>query len=166
MITCIRLATIDDLPYVMGIYNTARKFMAVTGNASQWSKGYPSESFIIEEIEAGHSFVCENEQNVLVGTFCLIIGEDPTYKKIYEGEWLNDELYGTIHRIASAGIEKGVADACIEWSLAQIRNIRIDTHRNNRIMQNIINRNGFTYCGIIYLADGSERLAYQKQISI
>jgi hypothetical protein len=29
-------------------------------------------------------------------------------------------------------------------------------------MQHILQSYGFTYCGIIYLADGSERLAYQK----
>lgn len=40
-------------------------------------------------------------------------------------------------------------------------NIRIDTHRNNRIMQHCIDRYGFSYCGIIYLESGDERLAYQ-----
>ena len=41
-------------------------------------------------------------------------------------------------------------------------NIRIDTHKDNRIMQHNIEKHGFTYCGIIYLANGDERLAYQK----
>ena len=40
-------------------------------------------------------------------------------------------------------------------------NIRIDTHRNNRIMQHCIDRYGFTCCGIICLESGDERLAYQ-----
>ncbi len=40
-------------------------------------------------------------------------------------------------------------------------NIRIDTHLDNRIMQHVIKKYGFTYCGIIYLASGDERLAYQ-----
>ena len=31
-------------------------------------------------------------------------------------------------------------------------NIRIDTHLDNRIMQHVIKKYGFTYCGIIYLA--------------
>ena len=30
------------------------------------------------------------------------------------------------------------------------------------IMQHNIEKHGFTYCGIIYLASGDERLAYQK----
>ena len=57
-------------------------------------------------------------------------------------------------------------------------NIRIDTHRDNKIMQHNILKQGFTYCGIIYLQSGDaldqrslaskgtqERLAYQKMVS-
>jgi hypothetical protein len=29
-------------------------------------------------------------------------------------------------------------------------------------MQHVISKAGFRYCGIIYLASGDERLAYQK----
>ncbi len=162
MITNIRATNDSDLDEVMGIYEIARKFMQLTGNASQWVAGYPSRNFIIEEIEANHSFVCENEKGEIVGTFCFIIGEDSTYSKIYEGEWLNNELYGTLHRIAASGKEKGVARSCIEWCFNRISNIRVDTHSDNKIMQHVIMQAGFTYCGIIYLHDGSKRLAYQK----
>ena len=29
-------------------------------------------------------------------------------------------------------------------------------------MQNLLKKNGFTYCGRIYVDDGGERLAFQK----
>lgn len=164
MIIVIRETTVNDLPFVMDIYNTARQFMSSIGNVDQWTKGYPSEQFIKEEIEARHSFVCENQDGVLVGTFCFIIGDDPTYAEIYDGQWLNNEIYGTIHRIASSGIEKNVANSCIEWCFTKCKNIRIDTHRNNIVMKNIIKNQGFSYCGVIYLLDGSERIAFQKKI--
>ena len=32
------------------------------------------------------------------------------------------------------------------------------------IMQHNIQKHGFTYCGIIYLLSGDERLAYQKVV--
>ena len=38
----------------------------------------------------------------------------------------------------------------------------IDTHKDNAIMQHNIVKHGFSYCGIIHLASGDERLAYQK----
>lgn len=166
MIKRIRLTTEADLPEVMKIYATARSFMSRSGNATQWGEGYPSESFIREEIKTGHSFVCENEIGELLGTFCFIIGDDPTYAAIYNGEWLNDQEYGTVHRIASSGIEKGLAEACFQWCFLKCPNIRVDTHRDNHAMQHIIKKLGFIYCGIIYVEDGSERLAYHKVIQI
>ena len=147
---------------VMEMYAIARDFMNRTGNTSQWGTGYPSEEFIREEIEAGHSFVCENEEGEPVGTFCFIIGEDPTYTEIQGGAWLNHEEYGTVHRVAASGKEKGVAEACFRWCFSRHPNIRVDTHRENRVMQHILGKLGFTYCGIIHVADRTERLAYQK----
>ena len=146
----------------MEIYETAREFMHRAGNINQWVNGYPSQKLIEDDIDAGYSFVVENNSGKIVGVFSFIIGEDPTYTKIYNGEWLNADEYGTIHRIASAGIEKGVCEACIKWSFTQILNVRIDTHRDNKVMQNILTKLDFKYCGIIYLHDGAERLAYQK----
>jgi len=162
MITRIRPTTHDDLPEVMEIYAIARDFMCSTGNVSQWTDGYPLVAFIKEEIDAGHSFVCENQEGELIGTFCFIIGDDPTYENIYEGEWLNNDLYGTVHRIASSGKEKGIAEACFRWCFLQCNNVRVDTHRDNRVMQRILKKLGFSYCGIIYVSNGTERLAYQR----
>ena len=42
-----------------------------------------------------------------------------------------------------------------------IDNIRVDTHRDNAPMRRVIEENRFTCCGIIYLADGSPRLAFE-----
>ena len=82
------------------------------GNINQWVNGYPSQKLIKDDIDAGNSFVVENNSGKIVGVFSFIIGEDPTYTKIYNGEWLNADEYGTIHRIASSGIEKGVGEEC------------------------------------------------------
>jgi len=165
MITHIRNTRVEELAEVMLIYAAARAFMQQHGNPSQWGDSYPSEAFIREEIAAGHSFVCLNERGVIVGTFCFILGDDPTYQQIFDGSWLNDEPYGTLHRIASSGSERGIARVCFEWSFSQCPNIRVDTHRDNRVMQQIITSQGFTYCGIIYVSDGSPRLAYQKKLT-
>ena len=62
----------------------------------------------------------------------------------------------------SDGTVKGAASFCLNWAFEQCGNLKIDTHRDNRIMQHLLDKNGFTYCGIIYTDDGSERMAYQK----
>ena len=43
-----------------------------------------------------------------------------------------------------------------------INSIRIDTHEENLPMQNLLKKNNYEYCGIIYLEDKSERLAFEK----
>lgn len=83
------------------------------------------------------------------------------YEKIYCGKWLNDKPYGVIHRLVSNGTTHGITKTCIEWCLKQIQNIRIDTHADNKIMQSLMLKYGFEYCGIIHTHNGTERLAYQ-----
>lgn len=158
----IRPTELTDLPLVMGIYEYARNFMRANGNATQWVNGYPSEELIRQEIKDSHSFVCIGGQGEIIGTFCFILGDDPTYRQIFEGEWLNDEPYGVIHRMATNGKHKGVADACLDWCMEQSDNIRVDTHKDNLVMQHILEKRGFRRCGIIFVRDGTERIAYQR----
>lgn len=157
----IRKAVVGDLPRLMAIYERARHFMASTGNARQWIDGYPSEELIRNEIKSRHCYVCSKDARI-VGVFCFIKGEDPNYAHIEEGEWLNSEPYATIHRLATSGEERGVADTCFHWCMQQCANLRADTHCDNLIMQHILQKYGFHYCGIIYVANGTPRLAYQR----
>ena len=159
----IRNAKIEELSDLMRIYGDARVFMRESGNAEQWSGGYPSEKVITADIEAGNSYVCE-ENGEILGVFCYFFGNDPTYAKIYEGAWLNEEPYGVIHRIAVAknAHGKGVAKKCFEFALEHAKNVKIDTHRDNIPMQKSLVKNGFARCGIIYLENGDERIAFQR----
>lgn len=159
----IRPTEIKDLPLVMEIYDYARAFMRATGNTTQWIDGYPSEALIRREIEESHSFACIDEQGEILGTFCFILGEDPTYQQIYEGAWLNDEPYGVIHRLATNGKQKGMSEACLDWCFERWPNVRVDTHRDNKVMQHILTKYGFQRCGIIYVKNGTERIAYQME---
>lgn len=157
----IRVTTHKDLDQVMEIYDHARSYMREHGNLNQWVGGYPSRDLVAKDIEEKNSFVCVEEEQIL-GVFRFTQGVDPTYIQIYEGNWLNDEPYGVIHRIASASHKKGVASFCMDWCFHRCKSIRIDTHRDNDIMQKLLTKNGFKECGIIYLEDGAERLAFHK----
>ncbi len=157
----IRKATYKDLPLILAIYEKARSYMRENGNPHQWGDTYPPVSIIEEDISLGRCHVCVDDSEI-AGVFCFFKGTDPTYAEIYQGSWLNDAPYGVIHRMAVATHRKGVASQCFTYAYAQCPNIRIDTHRDNKPMQASLSKNGFTYCGIIYLANGDERLAYQR----
>lgn len=156
----IRKSCIADIPHLKEIFAIARDFMKTTGNPNQWTEDYPSEELLKNDIESGDSYVCIID-NRIVATFVLREGNDPTYNEIYDGEWLNDYPYATIHRIASNGQTKGVFHTVMLFALMHGNTIRIDTHKDNTVMQNAIRKEGFRYCGIIHCWNGSERLAYQ-----
>ena len=40
----IRKSTKNDIPEILNIFNIARDYMVMHGNATQWGKGYPGEA--------------------------------------------------------------------------------------------------------------------------
>ena len=97
----------------------------------------------------------------IVATFVLRGGADPTYDIIYNGKWPDDNPYATIHRIASSGEATGIMHTALQYALTLYDNIRIDTHRDNLVMQHLLADEGFSYCGVIHCWSGDERLAFQ-----
>ena len=150
---------------IMKVVDAAKKIMRQSGNMHQWGEGSPSEAVISTDMEKNGGFVVE-DNGMIVGYFAFLPSPEPTYAKIYEGDWLDDERpYHVVHRIASYPDVHGIFNCIMDYCFFHDPNIRIDTHRDNRIMQHNIAKHGFTYCGIIYLVSGDERLAYQKIIS-
>jgi RimJ/RimL family protein N-acetyltransferase len=144
------------------IFAHARGLMVADGNPTQWGDSYPSRQQLEEDIQRGVSYVIERDGEVCA-TFVFIIGKDPTYDIIENGAWMDDELpYGTIHRIASNGQTKGIFEMVLHCCIAHCANIRIDTHRDNLRMIHLIEKAGFSRCGIIYTRDHSPRIAYQR----
>ena len=158
----IREARYTDMADIMKVMDAAKKIMRQSGNMLQWTNGYPSEAVIQSDMEKHGGFVVE-EDSQIVGYFAFLASPDPTYARIYEGQWLDDERpYHVVHRIASYPDVPGIFSSIMDFCFSMDQNIRIDTHRDNTIMQHNIAKHGFTYCGIIYLVSGDERLAYQK----
>ena len=159
----IRKATYDDVPVLMDVFRKARGIMRSSGNMNQWNDGYPSEEVVRKDIDNGHCVVlCEDGK--VVATMAFIPGPDPTYAEIYDGGWLSDAPYHVIHRIAVAEPGHNAARALLDWGFGQAGSIRIDTHKDNVIMHHVLSKYGFTHCGVILLANGDPREAYQKDL--
>ncbi|MBE6799111.1 MAG: GNAT family N-acetyltransferase [Ruminococcaceae bacterium] len=159
----IRKAMAEDLPIILDTYEIARRFMREHGNPYQWSdSGYPSVDLLECDIKLKQLYVLESDDG-LEGVFMYNVGPDPTYHKI-DGEWLNSEPYSVIHRIASRGRKKGVLRLAVDFATKFSKNIKIDTHEYNTVMQNALQGLGFKRCGTIYLENGDPRIAYQLKI--
>lgn len=155
----IRQGKNEDLERILEIYEIARQYMKSCG-IDQWQNGYPAKSDVIDDIETGISHVLYDE-NGIYGAFVLVEGEDPTYISIEDGEWKDNSEYFAIHRVASDGSRRGVFHEIAEFAKSKSKHLRVDTHKNNMNMQRVVKANGFTYCGVIHLLDGSPRVAFE-----
>ena len=154
----VRNAAPEDMQRILEIYAIAREFMAQTGNPTQWGNTYPEEALLWEDIRK-HSLYVVTQGSQIRGVFYFSLGNDPTYGYMEQGSWRSDTPYGTIHRIAGDG-SGGIFRACLAHVKQFSKHIRIDTHRDNMPMQHVVEKNGFSRRGIIYVADGSPRIAY------
>jgi len=162
----VRRTTPDDIARMQEIYAAARERMHSGGNPTQWIK-HPTLRTLLEDIDAGTGFILEAEDGSIAGTFAFFLDGEPDYAVI-DGEWLNDEPYGTIHRIAGDGIHRGIVAAAVEFGGLFSDNIRIDTHANNAPMHAALSKLGFTFTGVIHIEDemgpDSPRDAFQKKL--
>ena len=179
----IRKAQISDCPALMDIFHKARQIMRASGNLNQWNDSYPSEDIILNDINNGHCvLLCERSEadgtEKVIATMSFIPGPDPTYAYIEKGpwdslqsptngSWIDDRPYYVIHRIAVGEPGHNAARTLLDWGFSYLKqedeeySIRIDTHRDNVIMHHILKKYGFRLCGVIYLASGAPRDAYQ-----
>ncbi len=160
----------EDIPGIMRIIAQAQEYMKKEG-IDQWQDGYPNEAAFEEDIAHDYSYVM-TEADKVIGTIAIIFDGEPTYDVIYEGAWkTTEEPYAAVHRVAVDADCKGqgiagkmlaeVENMCHERGVRSIKN---DTHRDNKSMQRMVTKNGFEYCGIIYLESGAERIAFEKVI--
>jgi len=163
----VRKTEAKDLNRVMAIISQAQEYFK-KNQIDQWQNGYPSIETIQEDMSFGSSYVLL-ENDVVIATAAIIFAGEPDYETIYEGEWLTHDKYGVIHRIAvdddlkGSGIALKFMKLIEEMCLATgVSSLKIDTHRQNIPMQKYLKKNNFKYCGVIYLQDGSERLAFEK----
>ncbi len=163
----IRKTKTEDLNRIMEIYEYAREFMKNHGNPRQWSlNNWPPKDLIEKDIAAGNSYVCEHDGRI-VGTFYYTRGYriEPTYNVIENGSWIGSDNYGVVHRIAGDGSEKGIGSFCLNWAFDQCGDLRIDTHGDNKVMQKLLTKLGFIYCGNVYVREDTDiRLAYERII--
>ncbi|MBF0778042.1 GNAT family N-acetyltransferase [Streptococcus cuniculi] len=159
----IRLAHPNEVNTICQIFEEARAFLARAG-ISQWQGVYPSEEDVFEDILSGRGYVAIVEGQVAAYT-AVQIGNEPAYNDIYNGKWQhNNFLYTTFHRVAVAGAFRGqqIIQTFLQGLIEGQKgpDFRCDTHEKNVVMQHILEKLGFVYCGKVAI-DG-ERLAYQK----
>lgn len=162
-----RKSTEPDIKDIMNIVRQGQAYFR-KNQIPQWLNGYPGYETIMNDIKKGYGYVLLRDK-IITGTVAVSFDGEKTYENIYDGKWLSDGKYAVIHRIAVASDYKGLGFASVIIKniegiclLRDVHSIRADTHRANLSMQRLLKKNSFQYCGIIYLEDGSERIAFEK----
>ena len=156
----VREAKAEDMPRILELYAIARSYMVRSGNPNQWPERYPGRALLERDMERASLYVIERS-GAVCGVFVLALGEEPGYDGIRNGVWLRDCPYGTIHRLAGDGVHRGIFEECLDFCRNHAPDLRADTHADNRTMQHLLEKHGFSRCGDVTLPDGGERIAYQ-----
>ena len=164
-----RKAVETDVNNIINIIHQAQAYFKEHG-INQWQNNYPSVETINNDIADKNSYVLLKDNNI-VATAAVSFDKEKTYDSIYDGEWISNNEYAVIHRIAvdsdykglgiSSQIIKNVEQLCLNKG---VHSIKIDTHEENLSMQKLLKKNKFQFCGIIYLEDKSKRIAFEKTL--
>lgn len=161
-----RQAVMADVDRIWEIILQAKEQMRQAGS-QQWNEDYPLPRNILSDIAEDFAYVlCYNGRILAYGAVSQ--AGEPAYYHLTEGEWLNDNLYILVHRLAVADEAKrqGIGTRFMQEVEAMscrggLYEFRVDTNYDNYPMQKLLARLGFEYRGKITYPHG-ERLAYEK----
>ena len=157
----------EDAAAVAEMYREGSAFLRASG-VDQWQNGYPNEEAVQGDLTEGTGYVMETERGV-DGYACISFTGEPCYADL-QGEWLSLQPYVVIHRMAISNDCKGKGAAGAFFGFAQslcaerqIHSMKVDTDADNKMMQQVLKKFGFTYCGTVCF-DNSEKIAFEKLI--
>ena len=162
-----RKSTKSDVSKIMEIVKQAQEYFKSQG-IDQWQNNYPNDEVINNDINNGESYVMLDGDDI-VATTVISFAKEKSYENILDGKWITNGDYVVIHRIAVENTHKGkrLSHKIIKYTEEvckqnNIHSIKVDTHEDNILMQSLLKKNGFEYCGIVYLEDGGKRVAFEK----
>ena len=156
----VRKATIKDLQEILDVYESARQYMKDTNNPDQWGDDFPPVELVEEDIKNETLYVTERDGEIC-GVMEFHIGKESYFEELGD-IWLYNGDYATVHRIASNGKAKGIFSEFLEFGKNICKYIRIDTHLDNIIMQNLIEANGFKKRTTFFSTPERGWIAYEK----
>ena len=152
----LRKAEEGDIPRILKITEDARASLR-RHRVDQWQGEYPTREIFENDIRIGECYViCHGDE--VAAFFVHSEREEPTYADITDGKWTADMPYCVLHRAAVAAEYRGTGvSAQLIKFVEQLtkdcgrRAVRVDTHKKNKPMQNLLRDAGFRYRGNILI---------------
>jgi len=167
----LRLAEHGDLEQIMKIRSDASKYLKKY-RIDQWQDEYPQESDFENDINNGECYVAVYDDSV-VAVLVLIAEPQKDYVNLTDGKWLSDGEYLSIHRFAALAEYRGSGLSAKVIALAEdiakkkgVFSIKVDTHKKNKAMCNLLRKSDYKYCGNVVLdvepGHDGRRQAFEK----
>ena len=166
-------AELQDMADLMMIVDEASEFLHAQ-HVDQWQSDTPDPGVFRKDITAGNCWLFTYEGDA-AGCISICFQPEPVYDDIEDGSWLTEGPYCTVRRVAVRDIFRG-RDLSHEMmqlaeDLAMGRgcvSVRVDTHADNAVMRGLLEKRGYTYCGVVWYRDGviedRQRVAYEKPL--
>lgn len=162
-------AKIEDLQEIILVVKSAKQYLKECA-VDQWQDGFPSKEQLTEDILLRESYkILINGE--IAGFFLVDCCHEPEYSTIV-GKWLSNDDYATLHRTAikkeyrGIGLSKIMFDKVLQYAKEKnLKSMRVDTHKDNNVMNGLAKKHGFTFCGVVTLPSGAKRNAYEKMIN-
>lgn len=164
----LRQAEKSDFNQIMKILKDGANQLAERG-IDQWQGEYPSPDQIKLDIEKGWAYLAESDDNETIGAISIVDAPDKSYD-LLKGNWkLDTDNYVVVHRIAIHSDHAGHGYATklfeevfdtISKRRKSIESIRIDTHKDNKAMQHLIDKMEFQKVGEIHGVYRKNEISY------
>ena len=166
----LRHADENDLEDIMLIVRQAKNSLK-KHRVDQWQGDYPTADIFSFDFERGECYAVMYGKRI-AGVFVLTTEPQQNYDEITDGKWRGSGLYTSLHRVAVASEFRGsgMSDKLLEFAEEESRKlgaeaVRIDTHRKNESMKQLLKRNGYSYRGNILVEEcghDPHRQAFEK----
>ena len=147
-----RKAGKGDLDRILSIVSDARAVLKARG-IDQWQGEYPCAQDFIPDLEKQECYLILHGEEI-AGVFSLSSEPAPEYDALTDGKWSSDGPYAVLHRVALSSKYRGSGISGYLLSCAEdlartagFASIRIDTHKKNRAMRNLLEENGYRFRG-------------------
>ena len=167
----LRPAAMEEVPAIWEIILQAKAQMYREGK-HQWDENYPTVPILENDVSRGWGYVLvpSDDDSDIIAYGAVVFDGEPAYNGLWGGQWLSEQPYVVLHRLAVAdswkrqGMAVRYMQAVCDLAISRgIRSFKVDTNYDNFYMQRVFSRLGFTYCGRIRYEAG-ERMAYEKQL--
>lgn len=161
------VATEGDLEAIVAMVEGAQRRLREAG-IDQWQNGYPNRERIELDMALGYGRVLRAGDGCPVAYGALTYDGESAYLDLRDGSWLTpkNSAYATLHRLCVApdrvaeGLGRLFMECAEREASERVKSLRVDTHPDNRIMQNLLGSLCYRYCGTVTYE--SLRLAYEK----